>query len=157
MPKLSGTNNVPVARSRYQTSTTPIPEGTDEPRQDYVLESKQLLPNTSTRQARHERSAILERVSSSVSVPITQSLKFSHLQPQQNMHELPDRPAPYQGPPALERRESNRSRHEVRWIRCLLRTTSQISSSVSLNNHRTVGSLTTYEQKPILKGVERDG
>lgn len=29
------------------------------------------------------------------------------------MHELPDRPPPYQGPPALERRESNRSRHEV--------------------------------------------
>jgi hypothetical protein len=37
------------------------------------------------------------------------------------MHELPDRPTPYQGPPALERRESNRSRHEVRRVRGPLR------------------------------------
>lgn len=74
--KLSGTNSVPIARSRYQTATTPIPEGTDEPQQDHVSESKQLLPNTLTRQARHERSAFLERVSDCVSVysPISENL-----------------------------------------------------------------------------------
>lgn len=70
MPKLSGTNNVPVARSRYQTSTTPILESTNEPQEDYISENKQPLPNTLTRQARHERSANLERVSGYANVSI---------------------------------------------------------------------------------------
>ena len=62
MPKLSGTNSVPIARSRYQTSSTPIPESVDEPQQDHGSESKQPLPNTLTRQTRHERGAIPDRV-----------------------------------------------------------------------------------------------
>jgi hypothetical protein len=68
MPKLSGTNNVPIARSRYQTSSTSISGGTDEPQQDQVSESKHPLPENLTRQLRHERSVIPERVSESVTV-----------------------------------------------------------------------------------------
>jgi len=112
VPKISGTNNVPIARSRYQTSAAPISDGTDEPRQDPISESQQPLPNTSGRQTRHERSAVPERVSNYVC--IASSIPETLLpQAQIHVHELPDRPPPYQGPPALERRESNRSRHEV--------------------------------------------
>lgn len=68
MPKLSGTNNVPIARSRYQPSTTPTPSGTDEPQQDHVSEGKLPLSNNLTRQPRHERGAIPDRVSDSVNV-----------------------------------------------------------------------------------------
>ncbi|KAF9653731.1 hypothetical protein BDM02DRAFT_1674030 [Thelephora ganbajun] len=93
IPKLSGTNNVLIVRSRYHTSTPPIPGGIDEPRQDRIVENKQPLSNALTRQTRHERSAIPERA-------------------QTHIHELPDRPPQYQGPPALECRDSNRSCHE---------------------------------------------
>ena len=71
MPKLSGTKNVPVARSRYQTSNTPIPESTDEPQQDHFSESKQLLSNSLAQPTRHERSTISEHVSGSAGVSIS--------------------------------------------------------------------------------------
>lgn len=67
MPKLSGTNNVPITRTRYQASTS-IPGGSDDPQADHISESKQPLPSASSRQTRHERSVIPERVSSDVIV-----------------------------------------------------------------------------------------
>lgn len=63
VPKLSGTNNVPIVRSRYQPSVTPIAGGTDGLQQDHVTESKHPPPDPLTRQARHERGVPPERVS----------------------------------------------------------------------------------------------
>lgn len=88
---------------------------------------------------------------------LLQPMKPFHPQAQTHVHELPDRPLPYQGPPALERRESNRSRHEVCLGPVFVVEHLLTLRSMSLNSLRTVEALITREQKAILKGAERGG
>lgn len=141
IPKLSGTNNVPIVRSRYQATATSIPGGVDEHRRDHGSENKQSLPNISARQARHERSAIPERV-------------------QTNPHELPDRPPAHQGPLVPERRESNRPRHEPLDRRAPhnLRAESHPEGSGTRRNQLPPGAKVIYERPspPLSPRHERD-